>query len=260
MDWQKLRGYCICVLAAVTVQQQLPCHSQTQEAEMPKREKVFYLKIEPRLYNSGSNLETYGGVIRLGATMKAPNNTTIFEIGPQALSYNNQPVKSLDTVLASYWSINKAIEIYGEWNNSWIDGYGNQSFYNTAKVGSVLRFNGGAVDVNQFSGLASLSKGHYLKVEQQGSTIGNFSWTGNRSIARLGWASRGKRWSLALEAGFAFTHDIYNGERYSPSGLFQLNYDLTRTQQLFVSYYPELKPFITGPMRGEFSLSFVQRF
>ena len=232
---------------------------QPTSTEQPK-DKNFYLKIEPRVYSNEWSTESYGGTIRVGTIIQTPTSTTILEIGPQLLSYQSQPVTSIDAAIESYWSLNRAIEVYGRWYPSYVDGYGSKSMYNSWAMGSVFRLNGGIVDVNQYTGLASLTKGQYIKAEQELSTFNGLQWSGNRTSARLGWAAYGKRWSLTLEAGLSYRNDIYNGMRYEPSGVFELNYQLSKDSNLIFSYYPYLNAGPEIASRGELSLSYVKRF
>lgn len=236
--------------------------TQTQpptSTDQPK-DKNFYLKIEPRLYSNEWNTESYGGTMRLGAIVQTAKSTTIFEIGPQLLSYQSQPITSIDAAIESYWSLNRSIEVYGRWYPSYVDGYGSKSMYNSWAMGSVFRLNGGIVDVNQYTGLASLSKGQYIKAEQELSTFNGLQWSGNRTSARLGWAAHGKRWSLTLEAGLSYRNDIYNGTRYEPSGVLEWNYQLSKDSNVILSYYPYLNAGPEIASRGELSLSYVKRF
>ncbi|MEN9541453.1 MAG: hypothetical protein RLZZ459_1544 [Cyanobacteriota bacterium] len=232
-------------------------HSPTTTEAKPKK---LYIKLEPRLYNTELHTDSYATVLRLGRVIKTPYTTTILEIGPQLLNYRSEPVFSIDGVIESYWAINNKVEVYGRWYPSYVEGYGNKSLYNTLAAGTVLRLNGGVVDVNQYSGLAALSKGQYLKAEQEVSTYNGFLWTGSRSSMRLGWAARGKRWSLALEAGISYIEDIYNGARYQPSGVFELNVELGKDLSMIMSYYPYLSGNSDLANRGELGIALIRRF
>jgi len=220
----------------------------------------MYIKLEPRLYNTELHTDSYATVLRLGRVIQTPHTTTILEVGPQLLNYRSEPVFSIDGAIESYWTINNSVEVYGRWYPSYVEGYGNKAIYNTLAAGTVLRLNGGVVDVNQYSGLAALSKGQYLKAEQEVSTYNGFLWSGSRSSVRLGWAARGKRWSLTLEAGVSYIEDIYDGARYQPSGVFELNVELGKNLSMIMSYYPYLSGNSELANRGELGIALIRRF
>ena len=222
--------------------------------------KRFYLKLEPRLYNTELHTDSYGTVLRLGTVIQTANTTTILELGPQLLNDRSEPVISLDGVIESYWSINDHVEVYGRWYPSYVEGYGNSAMTNSLAAGTVLRLNGGIVDVNRYTGLAALSKGQYLKAEQEVSTYNGWLWSGSRSNLRLGWAARGKRWSLTLEAGMSYIEDIYDGARYQPSGVFELNVELGKDLAMIMSYYPYLSVGSDLANRGELGIALIRRF
>jgi hypothetical protein len=48
--------------------------------------------------------------------------------------------------------------------------------------------------------------------------------------------------------------------RYEPSGVFELNYQLSKDSNLIFSYYPYLNAGPEIASRGELSLSYVKRF
>lgn len=97
---------------------------------------------------------------------------------------------SIDAAVESYWAISRSVEVYGRWYPSYLDGYGSKSVTNTMAAGAIIRLNGGVVDVNQYTGLAALSKGQYIKAEQDVSTSNGLNWSGNRTSARIGWAAQ----------------------------------------------------------------------
>lgn len=222
--------------------------------------KAYYIKLESRAYNTDFYTEAYGGVARVGTVIRGTHSTTIIEVGPQLLEFSSGQIRSIDAAVESYWSISSAIEAYGRWYPSYTDGYGTVDFYNTLAAGMVVRINGGVVDVNEYTGLASLSKGQYIKVEQDLSTFGGFNWSGNTTSARLGWAAKGANWTLAVEAGAAYANDLFKGERIRPSALFELYYNIGNDRSLILSYFPMTDSGFDGPIRGEFSLGLIQRF
>lgn len=222
--------------------------------------KKFYLKLEPRVYNTDFSTEAYGGVIRVGTTITGNNNTTIIEVGPQVLEFKSDQIRSIDGAVESYWSITNALEAYGRWYPSYVDGYGTQDFYNTFAAGIVARINGGIVNVNEYTGLASLSKGQYIKVQQDLSTYSGFQWSGNTTSTRLGWAASGKNWSLAVEAGAAYLNDLFKGSRIRPSALFEYYYNIHRNTSLSLTYYPNTDAGFDGPIRGQLGLALIQKF
>lgn len=167
---------------------------------------------------------------------------------------------SIDAAVESYWAISRSVEVYGRWYPSYLDGYGSKSVTNTMAAGAIIRLNGGVVDVNQYTGLAALSKGQYIKAEQDVSTSNGLNWSGNRTSARIGWAARGERWSLVLEAGISYNNDIYDGARYQPSGVFEWNYQINNSTSLIMSYYPYLSGGSDLANRGELGLALVRRF
>lgn len=236
--------------------------SQTLDQTNATNEKAkrYYIKIEPRLYNTEMHTESYGGVTRIGTVIESKNITTIIEIGPQLLSYESESVFSIDAAVESYWAISRSVEVYGRWYPSYLDGYGSKSVTNTMAAGAIIRLNGGVVDVNQYTGLAALSKGQYIKAEQDVSTSNGLNWSGNRTSARIGWAAQGRRWSLVLEAGISYNNDIYDGARYQPSGVFEWNYQINNSTSLIMSYYPYLSGGSDLANRGELGLALVRRF
>lgn len=231
-----------------------------EPTDVDDKQKVLYIKVQPRLYNSELTTEAYAGVVRLGAILAGSNNTTIVEVGPQWLNFRNSSVFSIDAAVESYWNVSKGIEAYGRWYPSYVEGYNKTDWFNSVAAGMVFRLNGGVVDVNEYSGLTSLTRGQYIKVEQQLSTYKGFSWSGSASSARLGWAAHGKRWSLTLEAGVTYGSDIYDGERIRPSGVFEFYYQMAKNTNLILSYYPNLDAGFNGPSRGELGVAVVQRF
>jgi hypothetical protein len=230
--------------------------------EMDERNanKKFYLKLEPRIYNTDFSTEAYGGVIRVGTTIRGNKNTTIIEVGPQVLEFKSEQIRSIDGAIESYWSITNALEAYGRWYPSYVDGYGTKDLYNTFAAGIVARVNGGVVNVNEYTGLASLSKGQYIKVQQDLSTYSGFLWSGNTTSTRLGWAASGKKWSLAVEAGAAYLNDLFKGKRIRPSALFEYYYNINRNTSLSLTYYPNTDAGFDGPIRGQLGLALIQKF
>lgn len=230
------------------------------ELDYNQKDKKYYLKLEPRVYNTDLSTEAYGGVARLGTVIKGSNSTTVIEVGPQRLQYRSEEIRSIDAAIESYWDVSRGLEAYGRWYPSYVDGYGKVDFYNTLAAGVVVRLNGGIVDVNKYTGLASLTKGQYIKIEQNLSTFGNFQWSGNTSSARLGWASRGKRWTLAVEVGAAYANDLFKGERIRPSALLDYYYSISRNTSLNLSYFPNTDAGFDGPIRGQLGIALIQRF
>lgn len=228
--------------------------------EQRPKNKRNYLKIEPRVYNTDFSTEAYGGTVRLGTVIGGSKSTTIIEIGPLLLNYQSEEIRSIDAAIESYWDIGRGFEAYGRWYPSYVDGYGKFDFYNTVAAGVVIRLNGGIVDVNQFTGLASLTKGQYIKLEQDLSTFSNFQWSGNTSSARLGWAASGKKWTLAVEAGAAFTNDLFKGKRVRPSALFEYYYTINNDTSLNLSYFPNTDAGFDGPIRGQFGIALIRKF
>lgn len=138
------------------------------------------------------------------------------------------------------WRPTQALELYGEWEPAISTARGDQGLYQEAKAGVVVRLGSGPVNFDDVQDFASVARGLYFKVEQQGA----WGVGGRQEVVsaspRLGWAIEKAPVSLAVEAGPGFLFPGDGRQRTDLLGKVDLGIGLNDRWELYMEYEPSV--------------------
>jgi hypothetical protein len=213
-----------------------PTGLRAEESE-PALRPGFFVNAEQSGAWTGLGIDPTWTTPRLGYRQPGDTLDWSVQLGPRFVGAERT---DWTAKLEMAWRPAGALELYGEWEPAISTARGDSGLYQEAKAGVVINLGSGPVNFDDVQDFASVARGLYLKVEQQGA----WGVGGRQELVsaspRLGWAFEKAPVSLAVEAGPGFLFSGSGDQRTDLLGKVDLGISLSDRWELYLEYEPSV--------------------